>query len=325
MKASANTKSKNWNMFAGETEYRCNFMLEFQKPFTLVRYVQDKFHRLRFHIKSYLIFILVAWIAFGIFGCGFSLRFAEVMIAVAAAYYVTVIKKARVCGRLILAIGELFFQIELFASTSKDSYILLFNLPTLFSNLLLVYVWYHHLAISAGLLVAKNFLLGRADLYFSEGLIIFLTTSLFGYMERLAKEDWVLFDSFKRAQKLYMKMVDKLPMPNFVVDSSGKILYQNSSAKELYAKSRKSKIVTSDLLNCAAAGNVLKEERGLLEMVHPDHRENIAKVLKEAIKVPVQSIDIPLLINLPANSLVTECRIGLDVNLINQGITLAML
>ena len=144
----------------------------------------------------------------------------------------------------------------------------------------------------------------------NEALVIMLTTICFGLVERIMKEDWVLYDSFKRAQNLYMKLVDKLPTPNFVTDTSGRILHMNYSAKVLYERSKKSRM--PDKIPS-------KDAKGLIKMVHPDYKKTVEEFLKKATREFVSPIDVPILVNPPDNKLECVCDLGLDIHLMNQG------
>ena len=79
-----------------------------------------------------------------------------------------------------------------------------------------------------------SFLYGNTLVLFLEQLlIIFLTTLSFGCIEKVMKEGWVLYDSFKRSFNLIQKFLDALPQPSFVVDHAGVILKANAKGKAL--------------------------------------------------------------------------------------------
>ena len=94
------------------------------------------------------------------------------------------------------------------------------------------------------------------------------------------KEDWVLYDSFKRSLNIINMFADKSPFPAFVVDSVGKILNTNSRGKALLK---------------AALSSAHKREL-FIDLVHPNEKENILVILKSAAKEGVHEINSTLLV-----------------------------
>ena len=128
---------KNWNMFAGEKNYKCNFALEFVAPFTLERYKHDKFERLRFHVKSYLILSFLVWLSFyALCKPVRFISFAGVTGILCFASYMLLPKRSRVPCRFLLVLCEFWFQSELFATcTQLGYYFIFFNIPTFISGI----------------------------------------------------------------------------------------------------------------------------------------------------------------------------------------------
>ena len=186
-------------------------------------------------------------------------------------------------------------------------------------DLLLVYVWYYHLAISVGFSVVRFALVSEQRLghTFYEFLVIVVTTLIFAFVEKTMKEDWVLFDSFKRAQKIYAKLIDQTPIPTFVTDSAGRILYCNLLGKELYG------VTKSEAIN---------KVWNFLELVYADHKSIVEEMMKRVGKEEVEAVEVPLFNELgkreveevkeapkPPERAPSKVQLGLDTVIVNRG------
>ncbi len=132
---------KNWNMFAGDQDYRSNPTLQFVAPFTLRRYKEDKFERLRFHIKAYLFACAMLWTAMWLLVDSVLLAcFLSGLAAVVLAYHFTVSRRMRIAGRIVLAVLELCFRLEAFrawGNVKPEYYAIIFGVPTFVSGIIL--------------------------------------------------------------------------------------------------------------------------------------------------------------------------------------------
>lgn len=177
---------------------------------------------------------------------------------------------------------------------------------------ILVYVWYKHLFISS-LLSLMRFLLipyQNFTIITFDVVIILLTTFAFGFVERSLKERWVLMDSFKRAEKTYMKFADQVTVPAFVIDSMGKIMYSNKEARELY--------------NSVEQNKNTRPNSNFLDLIHENARKNIEKDLKNAVKSKIDPIEMLLLDHEIKRKIKCDNKyqLGLDNDMIEQGIFL---
>ncbi len=171
-----------------------------------------------------------------------------------------------------------------------------------------------HLAISGGLEVVRLIVVSSLGFPYREILAVCVSATLFGFFERIMKEDWVLLDSFRRAQHLYMQLVDKLPAPNFVTDGSGRIVHMNSAARALFSRFQ--------LVRPTAATG----DRGFLDMVHPRHRTLVEFALKDSISGQDRGpANVPVLVNKSESRFESSCELGLDIGLLNQGTVLVCL
>ncbi len=128
------TEKKNWNLFAGDLEYRSNFALEFGSPYTFERFKQEKFQRLLFPIKGYILVSLVFWfLAYWVFqSIGFISFHAGIAFHIAA-FYFTKAKRSPLHVRLCFVFVEYMLQAATF-TYAKNYFLLLhltlFNIPT---------------------------------------------------------------------------------------------------------------------------------------------------------------------------------------------------
>ena len=101
-------------MFVGCPEYKSTFILDLQRPFTLIRYKQDSFLRLRFTLKSYYIALIIGWFCFGAIYLIYTewIRFLFGLAFVITSGYIAIIKQQRILARSILIISELILQIK---------------------------------------------------------------------------------------------------------------------------------------------------------------------------------------------------------------------
>jgi len=104
-----------------------------------------------------------------------------------------------------------------------------------------------------------------------------ISTVIFSLVERNHKETWVLFDSFKRSQRIYKRIVDQIPVPAFITDSSGYINYFNLHAHDICGFGKR------------------KRRTNFLELVYGDQKKAVEETIKRAIKEPIESTEILLL------------------------------
>ncbi len=139
------------------------------------------------------------------------------------------------------------------------------------------------------------------------------------------KENWILYDSFKRAQKIYMKLVDGALLPTFVADSTGRVLYANSRGKALFVESRanaEDKDRSQQRLQRGGAN--------LLELIHPERLKTVEGFLKRGPREKASLVDVPLLCKGADEKLAIELETakaegkadpGLDLSLLARGNT----
>jgi PAS domain-containing protein len=114
-----------------------------------------------------------------------------------------------------------------------------------------------------------------------EILTSFISAVLFSLVERNDKEMWVLFDSFKRSQRIYKRIADQIPVPAFITDSLGYINYFNLHAHDICGFVKK------------------KGKMNFLELVFEDQKKTMEETIKRAIKEPIGSTEVLLLSEKP--------------------------
>eukprot|EP00826_Nyctotherus_ovalis_P038194 TRINITY_DN3568_c0_g3_i2.p1 TRINITY_DN3568_c0_g3~~TRINITY_DN3568_c0_g3_i2.p1 ORF type:complete len:386 (+),score=56.15 TRINITY_DN3568_c0_g3_i2:118-1275(+) len=312
----------NWNLFVGDNEYKTDFILNFLSPFTLTRYVGDIFYRRQLIIKFTICTVSVAWSLVYYTISSFKLwHFVLGMIINSVAFCLVCLKRdlnyVRLCGIFfgLLLQGRLVFYCQ---EDACYSYIFLFRISnfvigilTLPLDVTLVHSWKHHLAMSLFLLSTRFCLNGGQTVssFFMEVFLIAVSTTFFSFNERNSKEKWCLYDSFKRAQRIYAKLLDQIPVPAFVTDSSGRIVYFNESGGTL----------------CKTAGKLHKRGLNFLDIIDQEQRKEIEELIKRATRHHVKPVEVLLLGNTPCaiqehtNSPKAEKKLGLDVGNIRKG------
>ena len=333
------TEKKNWNLFAGDSEYKSNFALEFASPFTFDRFKQEKFQRLLFPVKGFICASALFWLlAYTFFGFTSFFTLQTVLGFHIAAFYFARTKYTPLYVRVCFILVEYYLQAASFTYCTGYSIILhfvLFNIPTfvlsifcsflrLKLDLLLVYVWYYHLLISLGFTLVRYFLFPTQSFAHTlyEIIAISVLTTVFGFIERTMKEDWVLFDSFRRAQKIYMKLIDQMPVPTFVTDALGRVIYCNAVGRVLYDTAKE------------VNGSPLQQQRNwnFLELVYAEQKKKVEDMIKRATKETVDPIEVPILThtppaepeevkkeNQPPERKASKVHLGLDVMIVKQG------
>eukprot|EP01022_Parablepharisma_sp_SALTPOND_P030575 TRINITY_DN766_c0_g1_i1.p2 TRINITY_DN766_c0_g1~~TRINITY_DN766_c0_g1_i1.p2 ORF type:complete len:805 (+),score=93.80 TRINITY_DN766_c0_g1_i1:687-3101(+) len=228
-------RSKNWNVFAGDLEYKTNFFLKFKTPYTFIRYQNDKFQRYHSFIKYYLLFIAFTYLMLLPFAIGLSwLAFCLTSLGLVVSYVLLHLHFHNWIVRLALFLPEFLWTQALFSAVNGKSFVLylvISHVTAVITDSLLVYEWEKHVLLQILKIVLKTLHdVSLIPCTFHEILAITMGAVLFGFFEKLAKEDWVLFDSFRRAQKIYMRMIDSNPYPSFVVTPKSKVLYCNEIA-----------------------------------------------------------------------------------------------
>ena len=101
-------KRRNWNMFAGEDEYKTNFLLKFKSNFTSMRFNQDKNLRMRNFMKFTILLLSVIWTGLQFYLWDkWLINYLIVMLINAVAFYLTKMNKD------FLNIRPLFFYMEI--------------------------------------------------------------------------------------------------------------------------------------------------------------------------------------------------------------------
>ena len=122
-------------------------------------------------------------------------------------------------------------------------------------------------------------------------------TLIFAFIEKGLKEMWVLYDSFHRAQLIYLNLIDHSINSLFVVDKNLNILYQNKSGIQLLEASKSSdknqdninlnphitpKTLFIPLNNKSMKNKDKAKKSNILSMIHPES--------KELLKIGIQKL-----------------------------------
>lgn len=226
-------KNQNNNLFSSEKEYKMNFWLKFINPSTYKRFITDKSIRyeLIFRVYFYLIltlplfFLIITGI--NIYRCiiSFFLSFLGVLLRKYSKNR-TILKgfHSTYCFILLYLFLRELNQLSLFT----------FQICELFCGNFLVFPWAQYVVISSGNillhLIYCNFELQSAVIYI---IISVALCIVYGSIERGIKEDWVLFDSFKKSDYSYKSLIQDIYFPFFIINENSDLLYTNKEGNKL--------------------------------------------------------------------------------------------
>ncbi len=130
--------NRNWNLFAGDAEYKSNFALQFRTPYTFDRFRQDKFLRLRLPIRAFLGVCLCLWLY--AYCCTTALNvvvWLVGLVAIGVGFYVGTVKRSWLGLRMALVWIEFWSQNATFSLSLEYGlmmHLLLFNVPTIIAG-----------------------------------------------------------------------------------------------------------------------------------------------------------------------------------------------
>jgi hypothetical protein len=146
--------------------------------------------------------------------------------------------------RGLFIITSIIHKLWLAQKFGIDAFIF-YNIPTFLADYLLLYEWYYHSILSIIESLAATCLLQNNA---ASTIIIILwktsiSTAIYCCFERLAKENWVLYETFKKSYAAFTRLVDTTPQIISVVNKKGEIDYFNkaftTSFGNIKASSRK--------------------------------------------------------------------------------------
>ncbi len=261
------SQSGCWTLFAADPKYETNLFLQFKDAATSFRYQSERFCRYFMPIKCYIATVGTLWCMFGLFSSLASWKSLLLTLpCLVAAFFTTNPAFSHWIPRLLCLIPEFFLDqllSNLFSEQSRTLYLLLVhstnlmigriperNLKLLIDTVL-AYELPAHFAIRVSQLLLRAALNPPAFL----GIVydFFATTisiAVFATIVRADKSAWVLFDSFRSAEKAYMNMIDNNPFAAFVVSAKGRVLYCNLAGWQLAVGNRKGSLRRNRLMFC---------------------------------------------------------------------------
>ena len=116
-------RAKNWNIFAGDPEYRTNFLLQFKVPFTFIRYQQDQFVHYKKFMQCHILATATMYLLLSFFAEDFS--FPGFCLAVAgfvSSYALLHLQFSNWAFRMLYFLPELFWTRCLFSVLHRTSF-----------------------------------------------------------------------------------------------------------------------------------------------------------------------------------------------------------
>ncbi len=125
------TGRRNWNVLAGDPEYKTSFFLRFTDHNTFARFEQDKFLRYSFAIKSLIIVTGIMWILGFLARGGPSLiPFIAGAALLAVSYFRVTLTSSPRTVRFLYLFAEYYLQLALHAHAEYTTYLVLCNVLT---------------------------------------------------------------------------------------------------------------------------------------------------------------------------------------------------
>ena len=226
-------KTTNKNLFAGDSEFKMNFWLKFLNSSTYNRFIKDKSFRNIFIYKIYFFSILVLPILIQLV---YEIDYKNLSISLLESFVGWVIFKFFKSYRIILKSFHLLYSITiiyLFKKELEFFVFYIFQLEEFASSAILLFYWPHYSLITT----INIFTICWISSFNFKKIIVFIIISLFlnliyACIERVLKEDWVLFDSFKKSENSYNSLINEIYLPIFVINEQSDILFRNSASAQ---------------------------------------------------------------------------------------------
>ena len=219
---------KKINIYVGDITYMMNSDLTFKNGVTQQRYQNYTLVRL----QLILAFILIIS-AFTTILSTHMLLIKIISLALhALCYYLYSKKYTWKYLRIVASAICIIHKIALMHKYKFDSFVFFNGLSTIVS-ILLTSSWYAHGIIELTESLSINLICHCTNLW-EFGYFIYctvLSTVIAGFAERILKEGWVLYDTYKHSYKAFKKIVEQLSQSIVIMDKQGYITYTNSAAK----------------------------------------------------------------------------------------------
>lgn len=218
----------NYNMYVGSSEYKMNKYLQFQTIQTeerFINYIMSRFKMLR-NAMSYISIIVFSFIA-----C-FSWKKLFILLFFFPSMIFIIISNrmnlSRTMTRFIFAIKELLFFLVL---KDEDNLIHSLSISLLIDyiyNISICFPWYYNFVIHS-MIIGFYFYIKSTSSLLIDFVIYSIAIVSYGFFERVIKETWVLFDSFKKSEHNYRIILDNTEEPFMIINSHLKFEYINKS------------------------------------------------------------------------------------------------
>ena len=296
----------NINPFSGDKQYQTDRTLQFK----LSRIEETYNHDLWVHNKYNLIFLCIFSIMLMIYSyfsnschissseCTHQILFLLNIISFfITAYFIAKTKQLidNITYPLLFLINGFYPYMKILEEfEGKIPWILITAHLTILA-FFLIYSWkkvllYEFLAyflIYIYLSINDHFLLENLlmNVYFGI-LTILISVFLLCLHEKSSKERWVLFDSFKKSERLFEFLIDEINFPLFLVDSRNMILLFNSQARLLLQMAGINKFIPNNFnQKNFARSKIMGNNKNFFELFLQENSQNmiIAKVLLNSI------------------------------------------
>ena len=230
-----NERISNINMYTGDKEYKMKLCLTFLYQETSKRFIHYCLHRFhilyQFFFYSYLIMIFFEEI---IENHGYLYFIWLTLVWLIGIFLQYFEKYQRSLTRVYLLILNAVFCARIQTNYSSTISFLIYQIFEMASGHILVFKWHYYFLTSFA-----NLIIHILDNSFKKAqgfgfFVIFNITYIL--LERILKENWVLFDSFKRSEANYLNLLNQLKRPLIVINDKSEILFLNQLGKSFIQK-----------------------------------------------------------------------------------------
>lgn len=238
----------NINPFSGDKQYQTDFTLRFKLAKIEEAYTQDIYNRNQYNLIFLCIFsIFLLILSYFSNSCNISSpecthQFLLILNMVTIFLTIILISRKKSIQPLIFLLNGLYPYMKIFEEFEGRVTFILISIHLTVLAFFLIYSWRKVVIFEVFGYFMIYFYLRFHDYYMTETLFknfgfILLTIGVSVFLlflnEKTNKEKWVLFDSFKKSERLLEFLIDEFNQPIFLIDSRKQIQLSNFQALNL--------------------------------------------------------------------------------------------
>ena len=235
----------NENLYSWDPEFSMNWFLMFRRNETWKSFIKEQFIRFSLMLKSLAVIAILLNIYLSLLNQKFVPFIFSIFNGVSSIILIK-LKKFRLIIYLLLQMEMLILIQFQWFSLESIFYIILFCEFTI--SVLLLFSWLYYCLL---IIICFVYLYIFHIEYFRKNqfYISFLSVIIYGFIERLIKESWVLLESYKKSYNQLLSFIYQTSMSTLILNEKGKILFANNQASELFGKDSVGKNFTQFMEN----------------------------------------------------------------------------